>query len=90
MTYVVLGLVATNIIAVLVAIAFKHQVAKEKLAKVLAQGEAATAKAKAIDEKQRLEAVITAAKEELRKAEVDLAACSTPDAVRHRLNSLFP
>lgn len=90
MIYVVVGLVATNIVGVLVALAFRQQA--KSLAEDLERTEAerAFAASTGAEEKRRLESVIASVKTELKKAEADLAACSTPDAVRTRLRGLFP
>lgn len=86
MTYVILGLIATNVISVLVAIVFKQKSDEAlKFAK-----ETALQVVHSNSERSRLEDVITTVKLELQEAEADLATCSTPDAVRARLSSLFP
>lgn len=41
------------------------------------------------DEKARLESVIAGLKKEIQNLETDLAACSSPDAVRERLRRLL-
>jgi hypothetical protein len=87
--YVVVGLIATNVIAALVAVILKQQ--KDEALKVwkAALEDQLVEQSRLASKAQRLEAVITELKVELRKAEADLAACSTPDAVRARLDKLF-
>lgn len=96
MTYVVIALIATNILAVLVAVFLGEKVKSEHLQAEEIQVKLNTevvarqlAVAVASDEKKRLEDLIAYVKNELQKAEVDLARCSSPAAVRSRLNGLF-
>lgn len=97
MVYAIAGLVLANIITVVVAIVFNQQtklkadaLAKEHEEHARTKAAAELAEAIATDEKKRLESVIAYVKTELAKAEAELVTCATPDAVRSRLNNLFP